>query len=92
MRAFDLAQDRKISSGRAYSMLSKAAAAGTIFRANQPSRANLKLYLPAEPRPFLPDPADVFQKLDALREQVKFVHPLTGDWVVYSRGRTEERD
>jgi len=72
--------------------LRKAAGAGSIFRANQPSKANLKLYLPAKPRPFLPDPAEVFQKLEGLPEHVKFVHPLTGEWVTYSRKRGEQQN
>lgn len=85
VRANDLADELDISTDRAYSLLRKAANAGTIFRANQPSRANLKLYLPAKPRPFLPDPGEVFQKLAGLPERVRFVHPLTGEWVTYVR-------
>ncbi|MFZ0643364.1 MAG: hypothetical protein WAM25_09400, partial [Candidatus Acidiferrales bacterium] len=60
VRANDLADEKDISADRAYGLLRKAANAGTIFRSNQPSKANLKLYLPAKPRPFLPDPAEVF--------------------------------
>jgi hypothetical protein len=85
--ATDLAAQIDISTDRAYSLLRKAVDAGTIFRANQPSEANLKLYLPTKPRPFLPDPAEVFQKLEGLPERVKFVHPVTGVWVTYIRKR-----
>jgi hypothetical protein len=85
VRATDLAEEMGISQDRAYDLLRKAASAGTIFRANQPSKGNLKLYLPAKSRPFLPDPAEVFQKLDGLPRNVKFVHPLNGKWVTYGR-------
>ena len=89
--AIDLAAQMEISTDRAYSLLRKAVGAGTIFRANQTSKANLKLYLPTKPRPFLPDPAELFQKLEGLPEQVRFVHPLTGKWVTYSRERQDAR-
>jgi hypothetical protein len=81
VRATDLADEMGISADHAYSLLRKAASVGTIFQANQPSKTNLKLYLPAKPRPFLPDPAEVFQKLEGLPERVRFVHPVTGTWV-----------
>ena len=92
VRATDLAEEMGIPADRAYSLLRKAASAGSIFRANKPSRANLKLFLPAKPRPFLPDPAEVFQKLEGLPEHVKFVHPVTGECVTYSRKRGEQQD
>lgn len=85
VRATNLADELGISADRAYSLLRKAASAGTIFRANQPSKANLKLYLPAKPRPFLPDPAEVFQRLKGLPQSVRFVHPVTGEWVVLTK-------
>jgi hypothetical protein len=89
--ATDLAAQMEISIERAYSLLRKAAGAGTIFRANQPSKANLKLYLPTKPRPFLPNPAELFQKLEGLPARVRFVHPVTGKWMTYSRERRDAR-
>jgi hypothetical protein len=83
--ATELAAEMEISDDRAYSLLRKAARAGTIVRANQPSKSNLKLYLPTKRRPFLPDPTEVFQNLDGLPDHVKFVRPLTGEWVTYRR-------
>jgi hypothetical protein len=86
VRATDLAEEMGISADRAYNLLRKAVTARSIVRANKPSKANLKFYLPAKPpRPFLPEPAEVFQKLEGLPERVRFVHPLTGEWVTYSR-------
>ena len=86
--AADLARYLNVPADRAYAMLRKAVTAGTIFRENKPSKANLKLYLPAKSRPFLPDPADIFEQLSEKPRRVSFVHPLTGHWVVY--GRTDE--
>ena len=90
VRASDLAEDMGISADHAYSLLRKAAAAGTVFRSNKPTKANVKLYLPAKRRPFLPNPEDVFQKLETLGERARFVHPLTGEWVRYVRADSDE--
>jgi hypothetical protein len=92
VRALDLAQELNISSDRAYSLLRKAALAGTIFRANQPAKANLKLYLPATTRSFLPEPVEVMQQMQGAPKRVKFVHPLTGEWVIYSRRRSDKKE
>lgn len=92
VRGSELAGEMGVSADRAYDLLRKAARAGAIFRSNQPSKANLKFYLPTKARPFLPDPADVFQKIDGLPDRVKFVHPLTGEWMIYSRELGDEQD
>lgn len=83
--AAELAKHTGISIDSAYAELRKAASAGTIFRTNKPSKGNRKLYLPAKPRPFLPDPAEVFQRLEGLPKRVEFAHPLTGKRIVYER-------
>jgi len=89
--ATDLAQELNISDDRAYSLLRSAMDAGTVSRANQPARTNLKLYLPATGGSFLPDPEMLFHKLrDSSSERVKFVHPITGLWVEYRRDGTHE--
>lgn len=90
VRASDLAEYMGVSADHAYSLLRKAAAAGTVFRPNKPTKSNVKLFLPAKLRPFLPNPEDVFQKLEILGERVKFVHPLTGEWVRYVRADSDE--
>lgn len=89
VRAAELAEEIGVSADQAYRLLRKAASAGTVYRVNQPSKGNLKLFLPAKPRPFLPDPAEVFRKLEGLPESVKFVHPLTGKFVKYARTKNE---
>jgi hypothetical protein len=82
--ATDLARELNISGDRAYSLLRAATDAGTISRANQPTRTNLKLYLPATKGSFLPDPEILFHKLkDASSERVRFIHPITGEWTEY---------
>jgi hypothetical protein len=84
--ATDLARELNISPDKAYSMLRSAADVGTISRANEPTRTNLKLYLPATRGSFLPDPEVLFYRLrDSSSERVKFVHPITGKWVEYHR-------
>lgn len=83
--ATDLSRKLDVSPDRAYSLLRKAFTAGAISRANRPTKRNLKTYLPIEARPFLPEPEQVFRTLKGLPKKVKFVHPLTGKWVIYRR-------
>ena len=85
VRASDLAHDMGTSADRAYALLRKAAGAGTVSRINTPSKGNLKLYLPGRPTRFLPHPADMFNRLAGVPKKVKFVHPLTGEWIIYNR-------
>jgi predicted transcriptional regulator len=81
----DLVKALKISKDKAYSKLRYAEQAGVIRRANKPEKGNRKLYRPA-PRPrFVPDPKKLFRKLKDLGEKVRFVHPLTGEWITYHR-------
>jgi len=85
IQAADLSKEQGISLDRAYKLLREAEEAGTITRANEPERDNRKLYLPS-PRPrFIPDPEMLFQTLDGVEDGVRFVHPLTGKWITYSR-------
>ena len=84
--ATDLARELNISPDKAYSLLRSAKDAGTVIKANPPARTNLKLYLPATGGSFLPDPEALFHKLrDSSSERVKFIHPITGEWVEYRR-------
>jgi DNA primase len=90
VQAEDLAKVLGISRDRAYKRLSEGAKAGVIRQVNAPEKDNRKFYLPA-PRPrFIPDPGELFQELDGIEDEVRFVHPITGDWVTYSRrGKTK---
>ena len=84
-RAKDMARKLDISIHLAYTKLRYAEKMGVIRRANKPERSNRKLFLPA-PRPrFVPDPEKLFRKLKGLDETVRFVHPITGERVVYRR-------
>ena len=81
----DIMKKLKVSKDQAYSKLRYAERAGVIRRANKPEKSNRKLFLPT-PRPrFVPDPEKLFRKLKGLGERVRFVHPLTGEWVTYRR-------
>ena len=81
----EFCRDRSVSRDRGYALLRKAARARTIYRANRPAKGNSKLYLPSPPRRFLPDPREIFRGLPAGPTRVEFVHPLTGEWVIYDR-------
>lgn len=80
--AKDVARKLKISMDTAYRKLRSAQQAGVIRLANKPEKSNRKKYwaLPA-PR-FVPDPKKLFRKL-RLKEVVSFVHPITGEQIVY---------
>jgi len=83
VEAKDIMSELKISKDKAYSKLRYAAKAGVIRQVNEPQRSNRKSYL-FNPRPhFVPDPRKLFRKLKDLGETVRFVHPLTGEQVVY---------
>lgn len=89
VNAKDVAKELGVSSHTAYRRLRAAIKSGTVHRTNSPEKTNQKFFA-AAPRPrFIPDPEKLFQKLDEVADQVRFVHPLTGKWVVYTRrGRT----
>jgi hypothetical protein len=85
VRAKDLARKLHISLDCAYRQLRHAEKAGVIQRANEPERNNRKLFI-ATPRPrFVPDPEKLFRQLKDVDEKVRFVHPITGEWVEYRR-------
>jgi hypothetical protein len=86
VQAKDLVRYLRISLDQAYSKLSCAARVGVIRRVNKPEKGNRKLFLPT-PRPrFVPDPEELFKELEDLND-VQFVHPITGKWIVYRRER-----
>jgi hypothetical protein len=85
--AWDLSHDMNVSLDKAYGLIRKAESAGTIHRANSPTRANRKLYLAAPLRSFLPGPEEMFNALTSGPRRVKFIHPLTGNAVELKRAR-----
>lgn len=83
--ARDLARKLCISMDKAYGKLRYAAGAGAIRQVGGPEKNNRKAYLP-NPRPhFIPDPKKLFRKLKQLKGPVRFVHSITGRWIVYER-------
>jgi len=87
VQAKDLARYLRISLDQAYSKLSCAARVGVIRRVNKPEKGNRKLFL-ATPRPrFVPDPEELFKELQDFKDIVRFVHPITGEWIIYRRER-----
>jgi len=87
--ATELAKELKVSKDHAYARLRRAQLAGAVVRFNKPEKGNLKLFMPA-PRPrFLPDPEAVFQQIRELGPEVRFVHPLSDESVVYRRKRAK---
>ena len=83
--AKDLMRNLRISKDQAYAKLRYAASLGVILRANEPEKGNRKLFVSA-PRPrFVPDPEKLFRELRGLDKEIRFVHPVTGKWIVYRR-------
>lgn len=80
--AEELAHQLRISKVAAYRKLNYALRAGVIRIANKLERTNRKKYWALPPPHFVPDPKRLFRKL-GLKETVKFVHPLTGERIVY---------
>jgi hypothetical protein len=83
--AYDLSQNMSISMDKAYSLIRKAESMGTISRTNATTKTNRKLYLSTPDKGFLPEPHEMFDRFVRKLKRVKFVHPLTGKWVVYER-------
>lgn len=86
VRASSIAAEMGISIDQTYSLLRDALRRNVIRRVNGPQQKNLKLYLPAAQRSFLPDPETIFEKLK-IDGRLRFVHPLTEQWVAYGKGR-----
>jgi hypothetical protein len=84
----DLARNLEISESQAYGLLNRAAASGTIRRANKPEKANRKVYVPAPAPRFVPEPGELFQSL-RLKTPVRFIHPITGEVVEYRRKKRQ---
>jgi hypothetical protein len=85
VRAKDVARKLDISMDQAYSKLRYAVKAGVIRQANRPGKNNRKAYLSIPSPRFVPEPEKLFRKLKDLEETVRFVHPITHDWVTYRR-------
>ena len=79
--AVTLMKEMGISKDSAYARLRHAAEANLVRRVNKPTKGNRKLYLPSPQPRFIPDPEKVHQKVADQVGPVRFVHPLTGEWV-----------
>ena len=86
VRAKDLARELNISMDKAYAKLRYASTAGAVRSAGKPEKSNRKKYLPAPAVRFVPNPETLFHKLK-MKEQVSFVHPLTGKRIIYKPTR-----
>ena len=82
VRAKDVARKLNISMDGAYRKLRSAEQAGVIRLANKPEKRNRKRYWALPAPHFVPDPKKLFRQL-RLKEMVEFVHPLTGEQIVY---------
>jgi hypothetical protein len=90
-QARDLARELNVSTDTAYRRLREAEEAGTIRRVNPSEKSNRKFFLAAPRMRFIPDPEKLFQQLKQIPSPVRFVHPLTGKRVVYTRRGRGER-
>jgi hypothetical protein len=84
VQAKHVARELGVSMDRAHRILRNAVAAGVIKRANEPEKANRKLFVAVPPPRFVPDPKRLFRKLH-LSETVRIIHPITGERIVYRR-------
>jgi hypothetical protein len=82
VRPKDVARELQISMDQAYRKLRSAEQAGVIRLANKPEKSNRKKFWALPAPHFVPDPNKLFRKL-RLKETVSFVHPLTGELIVY---------
>ena len=82
VRAKDVVRKLNISMDTAYRKLRSAEQAGVIRLANKPEKNNRKKYWALPAPHFVPDPKKLFRKL-RFKETVSFVHPLTGEQIVY---------
>jgi hypothetical protein len=85
VEAKDIMKELKISKDKAYAKLRYAKSAGVIRQANEPQKSNRKVYLPNPLPRFVPDPKKLFQKLKNIGDEVRFIHPLTEERIVYRR-------
>jgi hypothetical protein len=82
--AQEVASDFGIPLHEAYERIRRAVRQKLVRRANLPKRGNKKLFLLTEAgNAFLPDPKFVFREVTGAGGRLKFVHPLTGDPVLY---------
>jgi hypothetical protein len=88
VEARDIKRKLGISMDKAYAKLRYAAQIGVIQQVNKPQKGNRKAYLSTPPPRFVPDPEKLFQQLTNLKGPVRFVHPITGEWVEYRHDRS----
>lgn len=80
-----LANELSISKNQAYARLRYAVDRQTIRRANAPKKGNKKVYLPTSMPSFLPHPNKVFEETPAVGDWFRFIHPVTGEWILLRR-------
>lgn len=83
--AMQLSNELSISKDQAYERLRHAVEHQTIRKANSPNKSNKKLYLPTRMPTFLPHPEDLFAKVPAVGDCLRFVHPVNGEWISLHR-------
>jgi hypothetical protein len=84
VEAAELATQLGIQRHEAYERIRRAVERKLVRRVNPPQRGNKKLYLPTEEGiEFIPDPEHIFKKIAHPGRRLKFVHPLTGEVVIY---------
>ena len=89
--ADELARVLCISDDQAYRRLRDAVDVGLVKRANEPTKGNLKLFLPADLPRFLPDPRELLATSSGIPRLSSFVDPLTGEIVDVRNGRTRTK-
>jgi hypothetical protein len=82
--AQEVASELSIPLHEAYERIRRAAKQKLVRRANLPKRGNKKLFRATEAgNAFLPDPKYVFKEVMGNGRRLKFVHPLTGEALIF---------
>jgi hypothetical protein len=83
--AQEIASELGIPLHEAYERIRRAAKQKLVRRANLPKRGNKKLFVLTQAgNTFLPDPKYVFREVMGASQRLKFIHPLTGEAVIFS--------
>ena len=85
VRAKDVAHKLRISMDQAYAKLRYAMKVGVVSQANKPEKSNRKAYLSTPRARFVPDPDKLFREFESVKGTIRFVHPISGEWVTYRR-------
>jgi hypothetical protein len=82
--AQDVANELGLELHEAYQRIREAVREKAVIQVNRPQKGNKKFFMPAtQGVEFLPDPEDIFRKIAPAGKRINFIHPITGEVVIY---------